>query len=56
LLFDTNKPKDFVQPETLTDASAASKGTSVSVMNRFPSSSENATEDVAEVSDTVSIS
>jgi hypothetical protein len=56
LLFDSNKPKDFVQPETLTDASAASKGTSVSVMNRFPSSSENATEDVAEVSDTVSIS
>ena len=57
LLFDSNNPKEFVRPESNTDLSAvlnipSTPGTD----DRFPLNPDITTEDVAAVSDTVSIS
>jgi|GEM_PF-2219975 len=54
LLFDSHKPKEFVPSETLTDASAALSVPST--VDHLPTNFDTATEGVAAVSDTVSIS
>ena len=57
LLFESNKPKDFVRPESSTDMSAVlSIPSTPGTDGRFPLNSKSATGDIAGVPDTVSVS